>query len=263
MQAAQRQGVDMSGIDVKHPIDAVGKIALKVRASGNEVLEGCDARRVATEVMDFVIKGIKSKISDAEAARIHYRDHAVRKRESVDAPSTQADKLMKAVRASKTLKEGVKIGAECMALKRSVTEMAGKLTQREKFLDEMQALRKGNGMTLDDRTMDRQAEGTGRDDHRVQPGDDRFERQVDLCPGQHVGSVAQRKLRATWVTGPQQPRRVAVRRAPHGRDPAARRGGPGKRSFDGVEFGIRLCAIRQDGDSAESTHPSKAGARHD
>jgi hypothetical protein len=151
-QAATRQGVDMSGVDISHPLDAIKKIALKVKAGGAEVLKGRDAQGVATEVMDFVVKGIKSKMSDAEKARILYRNHTAKTRERTDALSLKADDLMKATKASKTLKDGVKLGAQCMALKREVSGLATKLTERERFLDEMQRLMQGNGLTIDDRT---------------------------------------------------------------------------------------------------------------
>ncbi|RMF38403.1 MAG: hypothetical protein D6754_07550, partial [Alphaproteobacteria bacterium] len=48
--------------------------------------------------------------------------------------------------------DGVRIGAECMAVKRSVRALATKLEEREKFLGEMEALMKGNGLEVDDRT---------------------------------------------------------------------------------------------------------------
>lgn len=152
MQAAKRQMVDTSGIDINHPLDAIKTIAGKVSAAGKEITKGRDAKTIAKDVADFVIKGIKAKQGDAETARKHYREHTTKTRHKTDSISADADKLMKAMRAAKTVKDGVKIGAECMALKRSVSAMALKLTEREKFLDEMQALMAGNGLTIDDKT---------------------------------------------------------------------------------------------------------------
>lgn len=151
-QAVKRQGVDMSGIDIKHPLDSIKAIALKAKAAGEEVLKGRDAKAVAVEVADFIVKSIKSQLADVEKARVAYRNHTVKTRERTDNLSSKADDLTKAMKAAKTLKDGVKIGAKCMEAKRSVTVMATKLKDREKYLDEMEILLKGNGLTIDDRT---------------------------------------------------------------------------------------------------------------
>ncbi len=152
MQAAKRQMVDLSGIEVSHPLDAIKAITGKVMAAGKEVTKGRDAKTIAKDLADFVIKGIKAKQADAETARKHYREHTTKTRHKTDALSADADKLMKAMKSANNLKDGVKIGAQCMALKRSVTAMAVKLTDREKFLDDMQSLMAGNGLTIDDKT---------------------------------------------------------------------------------------------------------------
>lgn len=154
VQAAKRQGLtDVSGIDVKHPMNAVKGIAQKVKAAGEEVSKGRDAKTVATTVLNFIIKGVKSAISDVEKARVAYRNHIVKMRHKIDSISAQADKLMKAMRAAKTLKEGVKIGAECMSVKGKVRGLDGKFVDAETLLGEMQELMKGNGLTIDDRTI--------------------------------------------------------------------------------------------------------------
>jgi hypothetical protein len=152
MQAAKRQLGDTSGIDISHPLDAIKTIASKAVTAGKEVTKGRDAKTIAKDVLDFVIKGIKAKQGDAETARKHYREHTTKTRHKTDSMSVDADKLMKAMKAANNLKDGVKIGAECMALKRAVSAMAAKLIEREKFLDEMQALMAGNGLTIDDKT---------------------------------------------------------------------------------------------------------------
>ncbi|MDB5819010.1 MAG: hypothetical protein JWQ11_2650 [Rhizobacter sp.] len=152
MQAAKRQGVDTSGIDIKKPLEAIAAIAGKISAAGAEITKGRSKVEIAKEVMEFAVKGIKAKLSDAEAARVFYRNYTVRTREKVDSLGGQADALMKKVKSATTLKDGVKIGAACMAVKREVTTMAAKLVDREKYLDEMQRLMTGNGLTIDDRT---------------------------------------------------------------------------------------------------------------
>lgn len=152
MQAAKRQMVDTSGIELSHPVDAIKTIAAKAVAAGKEMTKGRDAKTIAKEVADFVIKGIKAKQGDAEVARQHYREHTTKTRHKTDSLSTDADKLFKAMKGASTLKEGVKIGAQCMSLKRAVTALAAKLHEREKFLDEMQALMAGNGLVIDDQT---------------------------------------------------------------------------------------------------------------
>lgn len=151
-QAVARQGVDMTGIDISHPLDSIRIIAKKVITGKAELLKGRDAKGVASEVADFVVKEVKAQFYDVESARKAYRNHTAKTRERTDSLSLAADKLTMAMKSATTLKDGVKIGAECMALKRGVRAMATKLTERESFLDEMQALMKGNGLTIDERT---------------------------------------------------------------------------------------------------------------
>ncbi|NRB16315.1 MAG: hypothetical protein HRU33_01735 [Rhodobacteraceae bacterium] len=154
MQAAERQGItDTKGISLKHPMDAVKKLTAKALAMGEEVTKGRDARSIAKELLSATVKGIKAKVNDAESARKAYREHTTKTRQKTDDLGGAADKLMKKARASKTLKDGIKMGAECMTLKRAASELAAKLQDREKFLEEMQALMEGNGMKVDDTTI--------------------------------------------------------------------------------------------------------------
>ncbi|WP_027246056.1 hypothetical protein [Leisingera daeponensis] len=153
MQAAERQGItDTSGISVKKPIEAIKKLTAKALAMGEEVTKGKDAKSIAKNLLDATVKGISAKVNDAENARKAYREHTTKTRNKTDSLGVSADKLMKKVRASKTLKEGVKLGAECMTLKRAASELAAKLKDREAYLEEMQALMEGNGMKIDDQT---------------------------------------------------------------------------------------------------------------
>ena len=153
MQALTRQKLNNTGSIPKNPKDAVQFIAKGVVAAGEEVSKGRDARAIATEVMDFVVKGVKGKYNDAEAARVAYRNHSVKMRQKVDAVSSKADELMKAMKGAKTLKEGVAIGSECMKLKGTVRGLAEGLSGAEGFLDEMQEVMKGGGLDCDDTTV--------------------------------------------------------------------------------------------------------------
>jgi hypothetical protein len=152
MQAAKRQMVDTSGLTISKPVEALKEIVGRVQKAGAEALKGRDAKGVLTEVMDFTVKQIKSGMNDVEKARVAYRNHVVKTRHKVDNMSASADKLFKAVKAATNLKDGVKIGAKCMQLKGMVSAMAKKLAEREKYLEEMEDLMKGNGLTIDDKT---------------------------------------------------------------------------------------------------------------
>lgn len=152
MQAASRQMVDTSGLTISKPIEAMKEIVGRVQKAGAEALKGRDAKSVLVEVMDFTVKAIKSQMADVEKCRVAYRNHIVKTRKKVDALSTDADKLVKQMKAATNLKDGVKIGAAAMQMKMKVTAMAKKLDEREKYLDEMHALLEGNGLTIDDRT---------------------------------------------------------------------------------------------------------------
>jgi hypothetical protein len=152
MQAASRQMVDTSGLTITKPIEAIKEIMGRVQTAGKEILKDRSPKDVLGEVMDFVVKGIKAQLADIEKARTAYRNHTVKTRKKVDDLSTDADKLMKAMKAATNLKDGVKIGAKAMQVKMKVTAMAKKLDEREKYLSEMQDLMKGNGLTIDDRT---------------------------------------------------------------------------------------------------------------
>jgi hypothetical protein len=152
MQAIERQGVDTSGIDISHPMDSLKVVAGKIKAGGEEVLKGRDAKTVLGNIMDFAVKGVKTQLNNAEQARVHYRNHTVKTRHKVDDLSASADKLMKATKGAGNLKEGVKLGAKAMEVKRAVAVLAKKLDEREKFLEEMQELMQGNGLAIDDRT---------------------------------------------------------------------------------------------------------------
>ena len=108
---------------------------------------------ITYDFVDFVGKGINSKINDAEKGRVAYRNHTAKMRHNVDSVSAKADELAKAMKAAKSLNEGVKIGAECMNVKAGVRRMAGALDNAESFLQEMQEVMKGGGLECDDSTI--------------------------------------------------------------------------------------------------------------
>ena len=153
MQAAVRQKLTVKGAIPKNPVQAVQFIAKGVAAAGEEVSQGRNAGAVAKEVLDFVVRQIKAKLNDVEAARVAYRNHTVKMRQKVDAVSAKADELSNAMKAAKNLKEGVRIGAEFMTLKGAVRRMAGALQAAETFLDEMQEIMKAGGLECDDSTI--------------------------------------------------------------------------------------------------------------
>lgn len=154
MQAAERQGItDTKGLSVKKPLEAISKLADKAAAMGVEVTKGRDKKKIAKDIADFAIKGYASYQKGADKKRQLYREHTTKTRQKVDSMGVKADKMWKLVKAQKTLEDGVKLGAECMGLKRDASAMAAKLEERQKFLGEMEALMVGNGLKVDDTTI--------------------------------------------------------------------------------------------------------------
>jgi hypothetical protein len=153
IQALKRQQLtNTSGIP-KDPSLAIPFIVKGVMAAGAEVTKDRSAGEISKEVMDFVVKGIKAKLNDAESARVAYRNHTAKMRQKVDGVSSKADELTAAMKGAKNLKDGVKIGSECMKLKGTVRQMASGLTSAEGFLDDMQAIMQGGGLECDDATV--------------------------------------------------------------------------------------------------------------
>lgn len=154
MKTAEKLGItDTSGIDPKQPLEAIKQVAKKISAGGAAAKKGLEDPKAAfAKIKDVVVKGVKSKLADAEKARKAYREHTTKTRHKTDDLSAKADKLQKAMKSAKNLKEGVKIGAQCMQVKHGVTALAQKLEDREKFLDSMQSIMEDNGLKIDDRT---------------------------------------------------------------------------------------------------------------
>ena len=152
-QALKRQGLASTSGIPKNPKKAVEFIANGVMAAGQEVTKGRTAKEVAGEVMDYVVKNIKGKLNDAESARVAYRNHSVKMRHNVDDVSRKADELEKAMKSAKNLKDGVRIGADCMKIKGKVRGLAGGLKDAETYLGEMQDVMTGGGLECDDSTV--------------------------------------------------------------------------------------------------------------
>ncbi len=158
MQAAERQGItDTSGISVKRPMEAFKKFSDKLQAMGDEINldkngKPKDPKKVAKDMLDFTIKAVSSYNKDADKKRKFYREHTTKTRNKVDSLGLTADKLMKSAKAQKTLKDGIRIGAECMSVKRTASAVSAKLEERQKFLAEMESLMVANGLKVDDTT---------------------------------------------------------------------------------------------------------------
>lgn len=153
MEALTRQKLAGTTAIPKNPKDAIKFIIKGTLEAGGEVTKGRSAGDIAKEVGDFVLKGIKGKLNDAESARVAYRNHMAVMRQKVDAVSAKADELMKAMKAATNLKDGVKIGSECMKLKATVRAMADKLQESENYLQEVQEVLKAGGLECDDQTV--------------------------------------------------------------------------------------------------------------
>jgi hypothetical protein len=152
-QAIQRSGLtDTSGIDFKKPKQALAIFMKKLQSTGAEVLGNKAPKEVMGNAIKYIQAKIKSKLADVEKARVAYRNHNTKTRHKTDQLSGSADKLTKAMKAAKGLKEGVAVGAKMMSVKRNVSALAAKLEEREKFLDEMQDVMKAGGLEIDDRT---------------------------------------------------------------------------------------------------------------
>jgi len=152
-QAIERQGLqDTSSLNFSKPLDAIKGALAKIKAAGEEITQGKDLKSIGKNIMDFAIKSIRGKLNDAEKARKFYREHTTKTRQRADKLGAAGDRLMKAAKKAKGLKDGVKIGAECMNIRRQASAMNAKLVAREKYLDDMQELMKANGLQIDDQT---------------------------------------------------------------------------------------------------------------
>lgn len=153
-QAIERQNLEdlASGLDFGKPKSSIVALVGRIKAAGEEITKGRDFKTIGREIANYAIKKAESSLKDVEKARVAYREHTTKTMNRTDALGSKADKLAKAMRSAKTLKEGVKVGAKCMEVKRAARVMNEKLAAREAFLEEIQAVMAGNGLEIDDTT---------------------------------------------------------------------------------------------------------------
>lgn len=107
-----------------------------------------------SDAANVALDEIADRLKETENARVKYRNHTYKMRQQADALSSQADNLLHAMREAKNLKDGVKLGADCMSVKRNVRQMLVDLRTAEDFLADLEtALRSRGGIRLDDRTV--------------------------------------------------------------------------------------------------------------
>jgi hypothetical protein len=152
MQAAKRQGLTDTSSLPGFP-QVIMFVAEGVVKAGKEVSKGRDKATIAKDVADFVVKGIMAEFNDTKKAREMYRNHTVKMRQGVDRVSVQADKLMAEMKKATNLKDGVKIGAQCMQLKGKVTRLAKALDDAQGFLTAAEITMQQFGLKCDDRTI--------------------------------------------------------------------------------------------------------------
>lgn len=128
----------------------IGEAVIK---TGRQVTKGKDAGAIATSVFQFTVKAVTAKFKDVETARQMYRNHTTKMRHHVDKVSTEADKLMAAMKKAPNFKQGIAIGAQCMKVKGQVRVLAGNLDEAVKFLAAMEMAMQGLGLKCDDRTI--------------------------------------------------------------------------------------------------------------
>jgi hypothetical protein len=152
MEAARANGLTNTSNFPGFP-QVFGYIADAVLKTGSQISKGKDKSQIAQEVLQFTYKGVAAQFKDVETARQMYRNHTTKMRHKVDDVSVQADKLLAAMKKAANLKEGVKIGAECMQVKGKVRVLATALDQAVGFLEAMEQAMQSLGLKCDDRTI--------------------------------------------------------------------------------------------------------------
>ncbi len=128
-------------------------MAKGVIETGKDTFKGKDAQTVAKEVFTFVVAGVKAPSEKVEKARTAYREQTTKMRQHVDKVSAQGDKLFAEMKKATTLKEGVKIGAECMQLRGRATRLGKELEAAVAFLNAAQTTMQQFGLTVNDETI--------------------------------------------------------------------------------------------------------------
>jgi hypothetical protein len=152
MEAAKKQGLTESLGNIEFP-GVISLVAGKVVQAAKQVGKNKEPSAVLKEIGDFVVKGVKSKIDDAEKARKAYREETTSMRQKVDSISAKGDKLFAEMKKQTTLKEGVKIGAQCMQVRSKATNLGKLLEDAVRFLDASQTTLEAAGLKCDDATI--------------------------------------------------------------------------------------------------------------
>jgi hypothetical protein len=152
MQIAQKNGLVNTSQIPGFP-QAIEYVATGVLQSGKDMFKGKDKAQVAKEIYDFTVKAVQSHWADVQKARELYRNHTSKMRQKVDGISQSADKLATGMKQAASLKEGIKIGAECMALKATVRNLTAALDEAQGFLTQIEASMQDYGLKVDDRTI--------------------------------------------------------------------------------------------------------------
>lgn len=128
-------------------------VASGVLETAKDTFKGKNAQAVAQDVFKFVVAGVKGPAEKVEKARQAYREQTTKMRQHVDKVSGQGDKLFAEMKKAQTLKEGVKIGAECMQLRAKATRLGKELEAAVAFLNAAQTTMQQFGLTVNDETI--------------------------------------------------------------------------------------------------------------
>jgi hypothetical protein len=155
VQAATAQGLtDTSNLPgFPQVIKALADRVVLAAKTAKDGVKDKDAGTVFKEIGAFIVKGVTAHYNDVEKARQKYREQTTKMRQKVDAVSAKGDKLFAEMKKQTTLKDGVKIGAQCMQVRGKATALAKLLEDAVSFLDETQTTLQGYGLKCDDSTI--------------------------------------------------------------------------------------------------------------
>lgn len=149
--------VATSGANIKSYLDIAKQLKtayseLRQQLKGENEL-AADVTRKLIAVKDATEPGKQRELlAEVAAARAKYRDHLAKYLRQMSSIGNSADALTQAMKQATTLKKGVEIGAQAMAVKRQCTVLQAKYEAGEKKLDEMGTLIVQLGGKVDDRT---------------------------------------------------------------------------------------------------------------
>jgi hypothetical protein len=144
-----------NGLNSKLPgfPDVIPFVAKGVLETAKDTFKGKDAGTVAKDVFNFVVAGVKGPADKVEKARTAYREQTTKMRHHVDKVSAQGDKLFAEMKKATNLKDGVKIGAQCMQLRGKATRLGKELEAAVAFLNAAQTTMQQFGLTVNDETI--------------------------------------------------------------------------------------------------------------